>query len=168
MLHSKTWYSIHTMRNKNAPRGTVFDFKPKPEWSDEIAQQVHLSSQYRSHMVVVLGKALKRPPGWVRIATAMSIRPYIRTFLIWSGYVDLTYEFQPESLPSYISYKKTPEGWCTIETMRKFRRANNLTFAIIYKNRQSRRGPIGDFEWNNQVGWAGCDAPGEIFWYLTK
>jgi hypothetical protein len=45
------------MRNKNAPQGKVFDFKPKAEWGDEIAQHVHLSSQYRSHMVVVLGKA---------------------------------------------------------------------------------------------------------------
>jgi hypothetical protein len=57
------------MKDKNAPRGKVFDFKPKLEWSYEIAQQAHLPSRYRSHMVVVLGKALQRPPGWVRIAT---------------------------------------------------------------------------------------------------
>ena len=57
------------MRNKNALRGKIFDFKPKAEWNDEVAQQVHLTSQYRSHMVVVLGKALQRPPGWVRIVT---------------------------------------------------------------------------------------------------
>jgi len=63
------------MRDKNAPRGKVFDFRNKSEWSEKIAQQVHLSSQYRSHMVVVLGKALERPPGWVRIVTVTSTLP---------------------------------------------------------------------------------------------
>lgn len=57
------------MRNQNAPRGEVFDFKPKSEWGDEIARQVHLSSLYRTHMVVILGKAINKPPGWVRIVT---------------------------------------------------------------------------------------------------
>jgi hypothetical protein len=57
------------MRDKNAPRGKVFRFKRESEWGNEIAQQVHLSPLYRSHMVVVLGKALERPPGWVRIVT---------------------------------------------------------------------------------------------------
>jgi hypothetical protein len=52
-----------------ASRGKVFNFKPEAEWGHEVAQQVQLSSQYRSHMVIVLGKALTRPPGWVRIVT---------------------------------------------------------------------------------------------------
>jgi hypothetical protein len=109
------------MRNKNAARGKVFGFKPMAEWSGETAQQVHLSSQYQSHMVVVLGKASTRPPGWVRIVTVcVHSALYIRTFLIWLGYVDITYDFRPESLPSYIPYKETPIWWCTIETMRKF------------------------------------------------
>jgi hypothetical protein len=47
-------------------------------------------------------------------------------------------------------------------------RANNLTFAIIRKNRQSRRGAVGYLERKNQVGWARCDAPGEIFWRLAE
>jgi hypothetical protein len=64
------------MRNKNAPRGKVFDFKPKLEWGDEIAHQVQLSSRYRSHMVIVLGKALQRPPGWVRIVTVFVFSTY--------------------------------------------------------------------------------------------
>jgi hypothetical protein len=68
------------MRNKNAPQGKVFDFKPKSEWSDEIAQQVHLSSPYRSHMVVVLGKALQRPPGWVMIVTVCVFSAYTLEF----------------------------------------------------------------------------------------
>ena len=52
-----------------------------------------------------------------------------------------------QSSPShYMPYKETPEGWCTIETMRKFRRTNNVTFTIIRKNRQSRRGTVGDLE----------------------
>ncbi|EHK50805.1 hypothetical protein TRIATDRAFT_296879 [Trichoderma atroviride IMI 206040] len=63
------------MRDKRAPRGKVFNFKPQLEWSDGTAQQVHLSSLYRSHMVVVLGKALQRPPGWVRIATVTPTLP---------------------------------------------------------------------------------------------
>jgi hypothetical protein len=93
---------------------------------------------------------------------------YIRTFLIWPGYVNLTGNFRPESLPSYITYKETPKGWCTIETMRNFRRTNNLTFTIIRKNRQSRRGAVRDLERKNQVRWAGCNAPREIFWDLTE
>lgn len=32
-------------------------------------------------------------------------------------------------------YKETPKGWRIIKTMRKFRRANYLTFTIIRKNR---------------------------------
>jgi hypothetical protein len=128
------------MKNKNAPRGKVFDFKPKPEWRDEIARQVHLSSQYRSHMVVALGKALERPPGWVRIVTVRISPAHISTtFLIRLGYVDLAYYYSRSesvsALPSYIPYKETPEAWCTVETMRKFRRANNLAFAIIRQNR---------------------------------
>lgn len=63
------------MRDKNAARGKVFDFKDNSERSSEVAQQVHLSSQYRLHKVVVLGKALERPPGWVRIVT-------VRVFLL--------------------------------------------------------------------------------------
>lgn len=45
-------------------------------------QKVHLSSQYLSHMVV-LGKALTRPLGWVRMVTVcVYSAPYSRTFLI--------------------------------------------------------------------------------------
>lgn len=47
----------------------------------------------------------------------------------------------------------TSEGWCTIKTMRKLRKAINLIFIIIRKNRQSRRGAFGDLDWNNQVGY---------------
>lgn len=57
------------MKNKKAPRGKVFNFKDKLEWSDEIAQQVQLSSRYKLDVVVVLGKALNRPSGWVNIVT---------------------------------------------------------------------------------------------------
>lgn len=57
------------MRDKKSPRGKVFSFTEKTSWDDRIAQQVRLSSNYRSHMVVVLGKAMARPPGWVRIVT---------------------------------------------------------------------------------------------------
>jgi hypothetical protein len=74
--------SIVTMRDKNAPRGKIFNFKPKAEWRDEIAQHVHLSSQYRSHMVVVLGRAVEKPPGWVRIVTVCVFPGHITKFLI--------------------------------------------------------------------------------------
>jgi hypothetical protein len=81
------------MKNKNGPQGKVFVFKDKSEWSAETAVQVQLSSEYRSHMVVVLGKALDRPPGWVRIVTVRVYPAHTSygSFLNASGYVDLTH-----------------------------------------------------------------------------
>ncbi len=72
---SRTHHEIAIMRDKKSPRGNLFNFTPRTEWRNEIAQQVHLSGLYRSHMVLVLGKALDRPPGWVRIVTVSSHSP---------------------------------------------------------------------------------------------
>ncbi|KAF2675036.1 hypothetical protein BT63DRAFT_450022 [Microthyrium microscopicum] len=63
------------MRNKGAAQGKVYKFKSKSEWSDKNAQLIQLSTRYRSHMVVVLGKAFGRPPGWVRIVNVTSTLP---------------------------------------------------------------------------------------------
>ena len=81
------------MKNKNAPRGKVFVFKNESEWSAETARQVQLSSRYRSHKVVVLCKALDRPPGWVRIVTVCVYSAHMShgSFLNVSGYIDLTH-----------------------------------------------------------------------------
>lgn len=80
------------MRDKRSPRGKLFSFKPIGEWGDELTQQVQLSSQYRCHMVLVLGKALTRPPGWVRIVNVCM--RYSHIFRVFSdqrlGYFDAT------------------------------------------------------------------------------
>lgn len=62
------------MREKSESRGKVFNFKPEEEWSHGNAQPGNFAEVHQSHMVVIPGNLLRRPPGWVKIAT-VSIHP---------------------------------------------------------------------------------------------
>ena len=57
------------MRDRNSPRGKIFKFKPRAVWNSSTAEQIRLSSKYRSHMVVVLGRVTQKQPEWVEVAT---------------------------------------------------------------------------------------------------
>ena len=72
------------MKDRSSPRGNVFSFKPRADWSYDTLTQVRLSSKYTSPMVVVLGKNLQTKPGWVEVVTVSHGSHHVNAVLKYS------------------------------------------------------------------------------------